>query len=83
MVSATTYESKGFFYFMRKDIHYELGFEAIEIQKLTKQSITECFKLAIEIKKVEILNSISKSLSKEGELIEKLDNIINALYYKK
>jgi hypothetical protein len=68
---------------MRKDIHYELGLEAIEIQKLTKQSITECFKLAIEIKKVEILNSISKSLSKEGELIEKLDNIINALYYKK
>jgi hypothetical protein len=68
---------------MRKDIHYELGLEAIEIQKLTKQPITECFKLAIEIKKVEILNSISKSLSKEGELIEKLDNIINALYYKK
>jgi hypothetical protein len=68
---------------MRKDIHIELGLEAIEIQKLTKQSITECFKLAIEIKKVEILNSISKSLSKEGELIEKLDNIINALYYKK
>ena len=68
---------------MRKDILIELGLEAIEIQKLTKQPITECFKLAIEIMKVENLISIKKTLTKDGELIEKLDNIINALYYKK
>jgi hypothetical protein len=68
---------------MRKNILTELGLEAIEIQKLTKQPINECFKLAIEIMKVENLISIKKSFSKDGELIEKLDNIIKALYYKK
>lgn len=81
-MSASTYESKGFFYFMRKDILIELGLEAIEIQKLTKQPITECFKLAIEIMKVENLISIKKSLSKDGSLINALDKIENTIYCK-
>ena len=67
---------------MRKDILIELGLEAIEIQKLTKQPITECFKLAIEIMKVENLISIKKSLSKDGSLINALDKIENTIYCK-
>ena len=76
----------GFFIFMNtQTIDRLLEFSKHIKRKMSLQSMsdTDALNLAIQMWKADSLDSIKESLSKDGELIDKLDNIINAIYYKK
>ena len=73
------YHFSGFFIFMRKSILDGLQHDAIEIQKITKLPLAECFKLAIQTWKAESLNQIAIFLRQDGEFQESMSEIAKAI----